>query len=150
MMSLTEKTAYLKGLYDGMGLDSETSKEARMLGAIVDVLQELAGHVDENEESLAALADELDDLEDSLLPDDEDESMEDEYDDMHDEFGLEGEDDIEPLELPMELPCPNCGEALTVNANDLEEGMVICPECGQKFQIELDLEPKDEEEDMPF
>ena len=44
-MSVTEKAAYLKGLYEGMGLQDEKSKEARMLGAIVEALEEMAEHI---------------------------------------------------------------------------------------------------------
>ena len=40
-MTLTEKVAYLKGLVDGLGVD-ETSKEGRIIKAIVDVLDDMA------------------------------------------------------------------------------------------------------------
>lgn len=140
-MSVTEKTAYLKGLYDGMGLNEDKSKEARMLGAIVDALQEIAELVEENEEGISVLDDEVFDLTEAVdqLRDQE------EFDDDEDDFE-------DALELPAEIPCPNCGEALTIDADDLEEGELTCPHCGKVLQIELEVsdEDDDDSDDIPF
>ena len=107
-MSVTEKAAYLKGLYDGMGLNEEQSKEARMLGAIVDAIQELAEHVEENEEGISVLDDEVFELSEAVDQlRDEEEFDEDEEDDEEDED--EDGEELE-LELPAEIACPACGE----------------------------------------
>ena len=43
-MTLSERTAYLKGLMEGMEIDTET-KEGKLFAAIIDVLDEMAeGH----------------------------------------------------------------------------------------------------------
>jgi hypothetical protein len=47
-MTLTEKAAYLRGLYDGLGLQTKGSDEAKLLNAMIDVMQEMASHVAEN------------------------------------------------------------------------------------------------------
>ena len=65
-MSLTEKTAYLRGLMDGMGIKAETSDEHKLLSAIVDVLDDIAANVEANNESITSLADELDELDDAV------------------------------------------------------------------------------------
>ena len=40
-MEITEKVAYLKGLAEGMELDTE-KKEGKLLAAIIDVLDDLS------------------------------------------------------------------------------------------------------------
>ena len=40
-MEITEKVAYLKGLAEGMELDTE-KKEGKLLAAIIDVLDDIA------------------------------------------------------------------------------------------------------------
>lgn len=141
-MSITEKTAYLKGLYDGMGLNEDKSKEARMLGAIVDVLQEMAENVEENEEGISVLDDEVFDLTEAV------DSLREEEDDFED-YDEEEDDDEDALELPAEIPCPACGETLTISAEDLEEGEVTCPHCGKALQIEVEASDENDDE-IPF
>ena len=141
-MSVTEKAAYLKGLYDGMGLNGEQSKEARMLGAIVDAIQELAEHVEENEEGISVLDDEVFELSEAVDQlRDEEEFDEDEEDDEEDED--EDGEELE-LELPAEIACPACGEPLLLDAQALGEGTVTCPHCGKELQVEVELEDEDD------
>ena len=40
-MTITEKVAYLKGLADGLELDKETSKEAKLLAKVIEVLEDV-------------------------------------------------------------------------------------------------------------
>lgn len=44
-MEITEKVAYLKGLAEGMELDTE-KKEGKLLAAIIDVLDDIALEID--------------------------------------------------------------------------------------------------------
>lgn len=152
-MSLPEKAAYLRGLYDGMELNAETSKEARMFNAIIDVIQEMAGHINENEDSLAAIADQVDDLSDALdllaeeLEDDEDEdwtppSLDDLYD---------AEDEDDDFETQIDVECPKCHELLTIGEEELTTGKIHCDSCGQSFQIDVEFSDDQEtEEEIPF
>lgn len=159
-MSLTEKTAYLKGLYDGLGLSGEESREARMLGAIVDVLQEMAEHVEENEDSIAVLDDQVCDLTEAMDDDDfdfDEDDDEEEYERLYaledkdeDEEDEEDEEEVE-LELPVEIACPACGEQLSIGAEELEAGKVTCPGCGKELEIEINVEEDDDNNgDIPF
>ncbi len=154
-MSMSEKTAYLKGLYDGMGLNEDKSKEARMLGAIVDVLQEMAEHVDENEEGISVLDDEVFDLTEAVdnLRNEDEEDNEDEDDEYESIYGVDDDEDEEELELPAEIPCPACGETLTIDADDLAEGEITCPHCGKELQVELEISDEEDDSDddeIPF
>ena len=37
-----------------------------------------------------------------------------------------------------ETDCPSCGETLVIDAGVLEEGVIQCPSCKQKFALDLD------------
>lgn len=159
-MSLSEKTAYLRGLYEGMELNTSDSKEAKILGAMLDVLQELAAHVTENEDSIAAVADQMDDVAEALdelneiLCEENDELLQD--GDMDDESNYEdcdeddGEDDFvlnkDMLFTSLEVECPNCQTMLTVGEEELSEGIIKCNTCGESFQINFEFEEDEDEE----
>ena len=86
-MTISEKVAYLKGMYDGMALE-ETSKEAKLIGGILDVLEEIGLSIEDLEdtcdamdEEIEAISEDLADVEDIVF-EDEDEDDEDEDDDF--------------------------------------------------------------------
>ena len=96
-MTISEKSAYLKGLMEGMNLNTE-SNEGKMIAAIVDLLGDMTKRVTDIEETTIAISDELDEIEEDLdaiedyILDEED----DEDDDYVDEDGWDdGEDDEE-------------------------------------------------------
>ena len=79
-MEIMEKVAYLKGLAEGMELDTE-KKEGKLLAAIIDVLENVALELEdlwdeqvELADGLDAVSDDLEDVEDVLF-DDEDEDF---------------------------------------------------------------------------
>ena len=57
-MTLSEKSAYLKGLMDGLKLNTE-SDEGKMISAIVDLLGDLTRKVTDIEDTTIAISDEL-------------------------------------------------------------------------------------------
>ena len=137
-MSLTEKTAYLRGLLDGMGIKAETSDEHKLLSAIVDVLDDIAANVEANNESITSLADELDELDDAvteleeILEDDDDEDDED-------------EDDEEEAEY--QLDCPECGSPIILDEDTIAGGETVCPHCNQKLSIDVGFEDEESGEE---
>lgn len=139
-MEITEKVAYLKGLAEGMELDTG-KKEGKLLAAIIDVLEDIALELSDIEdaqeelgEGLDAVSDDLEDVEDLLYGegDEEDDDSEYELDDL-------GED-----EDCYATTCPTCEETIYFDESVLEDGEVICPNCGEK--LEFDLESLDEDE----
>ena len=96
-MTISEKSAYLKGLMDGLKLDT-ASNEGKMIAAIVDLLGDLTGKVSDIEETTIAISDELDEIEEDLdaiedfIMDEDDEDYDD--DDVYD-FSDDDEDDYE-------------------------------------------------------
>ena len=151
-MTLSEKAAYLKGLMDGIKLDTEKD-ENRLLKAVVDLLQDMAVSIDDLEDNAIAVSDELDEIEDNLdaideyLMDDEDD--EDDFEDFDDEdFDYDlGDDDFEFDEDPVyEVTCPKCGEVHQFSEKDLMEGSKPCSKCGELLEFEFD----EDDEEMPF
>ena len=135
-MEITEKVAYLKGLAEGMELDTE-KKEGKLLAAIIDVLDDIALEIadmkaDQEElyDGLDAVSDDLEDVEDVIFGEDEDEEDEEDFD----------EDD----EDCYATTCPTCEETIYFDESVLEDGEVICPNCGEKLEFDLNgLEDED-------
>ena len=135
-MTISEKVAYIQGLYDGLGLDGEKSGEARILSELLDVLREVGLQLDGMDAAMDQFDEELDPLESTVAEleeavfDDEDEDDADfeDYDDTDEDF--------------FEVPCPSCGEDLIVDDEALAAGVVDCPVCGGKFALSFDDENK--------
>ena len=58
-MKLSEKSAYINGLMEGMQLPTETN-EGKVLHAVVDLLADMAEKIQALEENAVAVSDELD------------------------------------------------------------------------------------------
>ena len=137
-MEITEKVAYLKGLLEGMELDTE-KKEGKLIAAIIDVLDDIAleledmkDYADELGDGLDAVSDDLEDVEDIVFGEDED-----------DEDDFEDEDD----EDCYATTCPTCEETIYFDESILEDGEVICPNCGEKLEFDLGDDDKDEDKE---
>ena len=149
-MTLSEKAAYLKGLMDGMKLDTEKD-ENRLLAKVVELLQDMAVSVDDLEDNAIAVSDELDEIEESLDAIDEfllgeDEEDDDyDFDDDYDDFDLDDEDYTYEDEM-YEVKCPNCGEVIAVDEATILKDSFPCPNCGETLEPEFD---EDDGEDAP-
>ena len=140
-MTISEKSAYLKGLMDGLNLNTEAD-EGKMIAAIVDLLGDMAKRIADIEETTIAISDErdeieedLDAIEDFILDEDEDfedEDMEDEWDE--DEDFEEGFDFGDEESTIYEVECA-CGEIIDFDEEVLEKGSMICPNCGETLEF---------------
>jgi len=131
-MTITEKVAYIKGMFDGMALDTEASKEAKLLGAVIDVLEEISLSIEDLEDEVDLLSEGLD-----IVSDDLEEVEELLYDDDDDYYDDDEDDDYDEDEDFFEVSCPNCEEELVIDADVLEAGFIQCPNCLEKFAIDL-------------
>ena len=138
-MTISEKVAYLKGLAEGLNLDTEKSKEGKLISVMIGILEEVGLSIEDLEENALALGEEIDVLSDDLadvesVVFDEDENDEEDYDD--DWF---------------EVECPTCEEPLIIDDEALAEGFIQCPNCQSKFSLDLsdDVVEADEEEEPP-
>ncbi len=128
-MTINEKVAYIKGMFDGMSLDTEKSKEAKLIGSMLEVLEEIGltledidSSFDAVDEEINALSDDLSELEDAVFEDEDDED---------DECCCDPDEDF------FEIECPNCGDPLCIDEDVLEAGAIQCPNCEQKFVLDL-------------
>ena len=141
-MTLSEKSAYLKGLMEGMNVDTE-SNEGKLFAAVVDVLDEIALEVEdltdevmELGDGLDVISDDLGDVEDIVYDDEDEDDYEDEEDDEDDE------------EECYATTCPECEEEIFFDDSVLEDGKVECPNCGATLEFDpADLVEDEEEKD---
>ncbi len=154
-MTLSEKSAYLKGLMDGLKLDTETN-EGKMIAAIVDLLGDMTKKVVDIEDTTIAISDELDEIEEDLdaiedyildEEDDEDDDYVDEdgWDDDEDDEeddGEEGFDFGDEETTVYEVQCA-CGNIIDFDEDVLESGSIVCDKCGETLEFSFD----DDEED---
>ena len=79
-MTISEKVAYLKGLAEGLDLDTQKSKEGKLISVMIGILEEISLSIEDLEENTLALGEEIDvlsddlaDVEEVVFEDDEDE-----------------------------------------------------------------------------
>jgi len=128
MSYLNERVSYLRGLVEGLDV-GESTKEGKVILAIVNVLEEMADEIidleeslDETDEYIQTIDEDLAQLEDDIY-EDEDEDDEDVDDDEY-----------------VEVECPNCNEIIYFDPDVFtDEEPITCPQCGAELF-------KDEEE----
>lgn len=138
-MTISEKVAYIQGLFDGMGLDKSQSGEAKVLSEMLDVLKEIGEQLEMVDATLDEYGEEIDALSDDLS------DVEDEVYGGQDEEDEDFDDDLEEGDF-FEVACPNCGEDLVIDDDVLEAGAIDCPACGQKFALSFEEDGEDEED----
>ncbi|MFI3116170.1 MAG: hypothetical protein R3Y12_08545 [Clostridia bacterium] len=156
-MLISEKVAYLTGLFDGLEIDP-TKKEGKMIKGILEVLAEMATSIEDVELDVVVLNE---GLEDTF------EDIEDIYSELgkvevFDDFYLNDEneedescgcsegcccsDDLTDLEMLegelYEVICPTCDEQIFFDEETMKEGSIPCHACGEELEFdysELDL-----------
>ena len=129
-MGVSEKLAYLKGLAEGLALDSE-SKEGKLFAAVIDVLDEVSEELEELEDDLEDLEEELEDIEDGL------DAVSDDLSEVEELLYELEEDDDEDEEDCFMTTGPACEEEIFFDETVLEDGEVVCPNCGEKLEFDL-------------
>ena len=135
-MTISEKVASLKGLAEGLNLDTEKSKEGKLISVMIGILEEIGLSIEDLEENAQALGEEIDVLSDDLADVESEVFGEDE-----DEDGEDYDDDW------FEVECPNCEEPLIIDDKALAEGVVQCPNCETKFSLDLSDDTVEADED---
>ncbi len=125
-MTIAEKVSYIKGLAEGMKLNTETP-EGKILAAVIDVLGDIALNIEDIDSDLADVSDVVTDLEESVMDLEDEVYGEDEYD--------RGDDDEDDL---YELTCPTCNNTITADFDVIANGKIECPNCGSTIEFELD------------
>ena len=135
-MTITEKAAYIKGLVDGLELDG-TTKEGKVLSAIIDLVSDIAEDVTDIAEDVEYLEEYIEELDEDLG------ELEEYVYELDDEFECDGDceccDDEdcecccgEEDDEYFECECPSCGEIVCFD-DSLDPEALVCPACGEKI-----------------
>jgi len=147
-MNITEKSAYIKGLAEGLGLDA-AKPETKVINALLDLVSDLSAKVAELEKETETLNDYIEEIDEDLS------FVEDLlYDDEDDE---DEEDDDEDGDFLCDLDCTHClhaddcaydddeDEEDDEEDGDDEEGFrcLMCPSCSEKIYFDESIDPSD-------
>ncbi|MBR4022214.1 MAG: hypothetical protein IKI94_06410 [Ruminococcus sp.] len=142
-MKLTEKMSYLKGLIDGLEIDSST-KEGKILLQMSEVMNEmviyiddLQSQVDELTELCEILDEDLGMVEEDLYDCDCDCDCDDDCDcdcdccdDDDDDYEFDDDEEL------YEVTCPTCGDTILLDESIIEEGSMNCPNCNELLEFD--------------
>lgn len=127
-MNLTEKISYIRGLCEGLELDS-SKPEVKVMNAIIDLLDDMAYSVSDMEDLYDELSAQVDEIDQDLA-----DVESDVYDDEECECSDEDDDDDNPF---YEVTCSSCGQKLNVSEDVLLEGEIECPNCGELLEFDF-------------
>ena len=136
-MTISERVAYLKGLAEGLNLGSDT-KEAKLFGAVIDVLEDIALELEEDSDRLDVLDEDLANVEDIV------------YDLEDDDWDEDWDDEDEEDDGVYEFECPNCHETVFFDESifeDDEDFELEYPACGAKLDLDSLFEEDEDGED---
>ncbi|MBR2925121.1 MAG: zinc ribbon domain-containing protein [Clostridia bacterium] len=149
MANITERTAYLRGLADGLNLDKEKA-ENKLLLEMLNVLDELAQHITETDADLDELAEYVEDMDadladvEEVLFDDEDDCDCCDHDCDCEDCDCDCDDCDCDCDHELAFSCPNCGKTVMISASDIDfDESPVCSACGEPFFV--DVEDEDEE-----
>ena len=133
-MGISEKAAYIKGLFDGYELDA-TKKEGKIISELLELVSDMADKINALEEDNAELHEYVEEIDKDLgeleeeiyFGDDEEDEEYDDYDDLNDD-----EEEYEEDTTYYEVICPSCGEKVCFD-DSLEIENIVCPACGEKI-----------------
>lgn len=151
-MTVSERVAYLKGLSEGLKLDTETN-EGKLISVIIETLEDIAFELEDLNENALDIGDELDAISEDLA--DVEEVL----------FGIDGEDEDEDEDeddvcdccsddccsddcccddaVVYEVTCPSCNEDIVLEEEDIKSGSIKCPKCSEKLEFVFDEEEED-------
>ena len=125
MSELTNKASYLKGLADGMKLDTEKN-EGKLLAEIIDFLSMISEKMELLDDEQGFIADKLDEMEEVI--------------DIIGE-SVYGDDDCDcDCDEDFCITCESCGEQFEITDEDLMDGSINCPNCGQEIEFDFDCD----------
>lgn len=136
-MDIIKKVAYVRGLADGLKID-ESKDEAKILLAMLDILDELAEEVSYINDDMEELDEKIDEIDEDLYNLENDFYDEDGCDcdcDCDDECDY---DEDEENDVFYEVTCPTCNETICLSEDVLLKGEMDCPNCGNSLEFDFD------------
>ena len=130
-MDICEKVAYIKGLAEGLNLDSET-KEGKILAAVIDVLGDITEEICDIEDGCDAMLEQIDAVDEDLSA--VEELIYDEDDDCDCDDCCDCDDDL------YEVECPQCRDVIYLDEDMLADEGITCPNCGTELEFDFDCD----------
>jgi len=150
IMSIKEKVAYIKGLAEGLGLDSDVKTE-KLIDVIIDTLDEMADEIEALNQNALDIGDELDAISDDL--EEVEEFLFGDEDDDYDDFDFDNDEDgcgcgfCGGGGFSYEVACPACGAEVELDESDLALDSINCPKCNEVLEFEFDEDDFDFDDD---
>ena len=130
-MTNTERAAYVRGLAEGLQLEAD-KKETKVINAMIELIEDLSVSLQELEEAYNELADQVDEIDEDLAT-----VEEDFYEDEDFDCDCDCED-CDADECFYEVTCPSCNETICLNEQMIMDGELDCPNCGEKLEFDLE------------
>ena len=141
-MTLTEKAAYIKGLAEGLNLDKD-SAEGKLIGALIDIVSDIATAQSETDEDLEYLNDYIEEIDEDLGAVEEELYGEGDCDCDCDDCDCDCDDcdcDCDcGCDDSFEITCPACGETIVFDG-EIDPEDLSCPACGEKLVCDCEDE----------
>ena len=132
-MTFSEKSAYLKGLAEGLEFDRTTS-EGKLISALIDLCADMAAAIDDLDATIDEIDDDLEEVNDYCEELDEDLGDVEEY--LFEDEDDEDDDEFDPCE-----GCEGCDGDVEGEPDDIR--MMMCPHCNEEIYFDESLDPKD-------
>lgn len=139
-MQLSEKAAYLKGLIDGLGIDTST-KEGKVILAMGELLEEMTIVIKEIDDDVSQLYDDVEIIEDEMVALEED---------LYDDDDIDDEDDLddEDADYDYEITCTKCGAVNLADEDVMFSGEdLYCANCNEVLDFAYDAEDATSDEE---
>jgi ribosomal protein S27E len=123
-MGITEKAAYIKGLFEGYEIDA-AKKEGKIISEMLTLIADMADEISALKADNRDLHEYVEELDHDLGELEEEIYFGEEYDEEEDYEDYDEEDSDY-----YEIECPSCGEIVCFD-DSLEEDELVCPACGE-------------------
>ena len=123
-MGITEKAAYIKGLFDGYEIDT-SKKEGKIISEMLTLIADMADEISALKADNRDLHEYVEELDHDLGELEEEIYFGDDYDEDEDYEDYDEEDSDY-----YEIECPSCGEVVCFD-DSLEDDELVCPACGE-------------------
>ena len=123
-MGITEKAAYIKGLFEGYEIDA-AKKEGKIISEMLTLIADMADEISALKADNRDLHEYVEELDHDLGELEEELYFGEDYDEEEDYEDYDEEDSDY-----YEIECPSCGEIVCFD-DSLEEDELVCPACGE-------------------
>jgi len=131
-MSMTEKSAYLCGILEGLSLD-ETKPEYKIISKLVDIIDDMAAEIEDLKEEIDTLGDYIEEIDQDLG-----EVEEIVYDIDEDDCDCDCDCDCDDDDCDCGCCC-DCDD----DDDDTEFFCAMCPSCGEKIYFDETCDPEE-------